>query len=884
MTLASGTKLGRYEIRSLIGAGGMGEVYLARDPRIGRDVAIKVLPTNLTDDKERLARFEQEAQAAGSLNHPNILAIYDVDAHDGSPYVVSELLEGHTLRQRLDDGDITQRKALDYGVQIADGLAAAHEKGIVHRDLKPENLFVTGDERVKILDFGLAKLLQKDGDAEALSDAPTRKVNTDAGTVMGTVGYMSPEQVRGGKIDHRTDLFSFGTILYEMLSGKPAFRGETGVETLNSILKEDPPELSEVSGKTVSPALESIVRHCLEKKPDRRFQSANDVAFALEAFSHGSGSAATVIGTSISPPQSRERIFWFAACAMLLLTALAALAYAFLRPTASTQQSRLGLRLPPSFSGASEIVVSPDGQRVVFKGSDGEGHVSLWLRPLSSLDARKLDGTDQPNYPFWSPDNRHIGYSSGGKLYIVDTEGGRPQAICDAEPDGGATWNRDNVIIFGGGQGLYRVNATGGKPVLVTKINEKEEAHRWPYFLPDGKHFVFLGDAGRAEDHSVRLGSLDSEDTQVLFTTVFSRIAYAAPGYLLFVHHGSLQAQKFDAASGKISGEPVVVADQILEVGGNHEFDFSVSDNGELVYQTGNHNSNLTWYDRTGKELESFPEAGDFTQVSLCSDGHRVITSVTDADGRNGDLWLLDFARKSKQRLTFDPLDEVMPAVSPDCSRIVYTSSRKGVELSGLFMVTVDSLKDEELVTEPQTSLENASWSPDGRYLLFDQCPFTRGCSLSTLSMEGSREPRQYLQPSPFDQYQGRISPDGKWAAYVSTESGRVEVYVQSFPGPGKKHQVTTNGGSLPMWSRDGRELIYMALGGKLMSVPVRSGTTFDSDPPAELFQTNAKPIGYGSPFAPSADGQKLLVNTPIIPPGGPNFVVVQNWAAGLSR
>ncbi|HEX9423962.1 MAG TPA: protein kinase, partial [Pyrinomonadaceae bacterium] len=515
MSIAAGTKLGRYEIRSKIGEGGMGEVYRAHDEKLNRDVAIKVLPAALSENSDRLHRFEQEAQAAGSLNHPNILAVYDVGTHESAPYVVSEMLEGETLRGVLDDGPLSTRKAIDCATQIARGLAAAHDKGIIHRDLKPDNLFITKDDRVKILDFGLAKLVQPSGEDVAQTDIATRKVHTDPGTVMGTAGYMAPEQVRGRAVDHRADIFSFGAVLYEMLSGRRAFHGDSAIETLNAILKEEPAELT-TTNPNIAPALERVVWHCLEKSPERRFQSAGDVAFALESVSgvtsHPSQQTLAPLGAlAASRIWTRERLIWLGICTILLLC-ISALAFAyFSRSQATNHAIRLALTTSQKATLPARITVSPDGLRVTFIANNTDGKRLLWVRSLESLTAQPLSGTEGATSPFWSPDNRFIGYFANGKLFKVDASGGRSQALCDVGEDRGGAWNRDGVILFAGSEGLYRVSAQGGTPILATKVDPKEEAHRWPYFLPDSHHFVFLGDAQTTENHHIRLGSLDSQ-------------------------------------------------------------------------------------------------------------------------------------------------------------------------------------------------------------------------------------------------------------------------------------------------------------------------------------------------------------------------------------
>src|SRR5256885_7353922 len=558
MTITAGTKLGRYEIRSKIGEGGMGEVYRAFDPKINREVAIKILPAALSADKDRLARFEQEAQAAGGLNHPNILVIHHIDTHDGAPYIVSELREGETLLDRMGGVALAQRKAIDYALQTAHGLAAAHEKGIVHRDLKPENLFVTNDGRVKILDFGLAKLAVGDG-TKSQTEVPTRRVNTDPGTVMGTAGYMSPEQLRGKPADHRSDIFSFGAILYEMLSGRRAFRGESTADTLSAILREDPPDLS-TTNRGVNPALERIVNHCLEKNPEQRFNSARDLAFAIESLSAtatSSGQTMTMATLPALPPRTRERIAWIAATVVLLIAALA-LAFLYIRRprTESASAVRFSINTPEKVLGFGQLAVSPDGHNLVFV-ANVEGKDQLWLRPLGSFTARPLPGSEGASgFPFWSPDSRSIAFHTAAKLKKIDLADGTQQTLSDVagNPRGsGGTWNREGTILFFRDGGIYRISATGGQPAPVPGLEASRQGIecRWPSFLPDGRHFLYLATTPQPETSGVYLASLDGKETKRLFTADSSAIyapSAAGGGYLLFARDGALLAQSFDAS------------------------------------------------------------------------------------------------------------------------------------------------------------------------------------------------------------------------------------------------------------------------------------------------------------------------------------------------
>ena len=580
-SLSTGTHLGRYEIRSRIGAGGMGEVYRAFDPKINREVAIKILPPALSADKDRLARFEQEAQAAGALNHPNILVIHHIDTHDGAPYIVSELLEGETLRERMGGVALPQRKAIDCALQTAHGLAAAHEKGIVHRDLKPENLFVTKDGRVKILDFGLAKLTGEGDATQPQTEVPTRRVNTDPGMVMGTIGYMSPEQLRGKGMDHRSDIFSFGAILYEMLSGRRAFRGESAADTMSAILKEDPPDLSETT-QNIAPALERLVNHCLEKNPEERFHSASDLAFALEALSGSAPvSAQTMTAISASPVSARlvKHLPWIVAgtLGLALLITIALLISSFKQTPTRTNVIRAAI-LPPegaNYLPRNQFAISPDGLRLAFVGRSGDGKQLLWVRSLGASTAQALAGTDDATYPFWSPDSRFVGFFAQTKLKKIDASGGPPQTICDAPNGRGGTWNRDGVIVLAPDNfsPLYRVSASGGPTTVVTRLDDSklQATHRWPWFLPDSRHFLYRAGTTSAstqkESNGIYLGSLDSLEQRLIVRTDTSPVYEG--GYLLFIRDGTLMAQPFDEKTFQTTGDALPVAEHV-------QFDFGV--------------------------------------------------------------------------------------------------------------------------------------------------------------------------------------------------------------------------------------------------------------------------------------------------------------------
>jgi len=652
MALAGGDRLGPYEIISSLGAGGMGEVYRAKDPRLGRDVAIKVLPAEFSVDFDRLRRFEQEARAAAALNHPNILAVHDIGQHDEAPYIVSELLEGETLRERLRGGALPVRKAVEYAVQIAHGLAAAHEKGITHRDLKPENVFVTTEGRSKILDFGLAKLTQAEPAFAAMSQSPTTPPNTLPGVVLGTIGYMAPEQVRGLQADHRADIFAFGAILYEMLSGQRAFRGETAMDAMTAILKEDPPDLP-TADRHVPPALPRIVGRCLEKNPTARFQTATDLAFALEALSSPSERVDVSAAVAASPARrSRERLAWtLLATAGLTIVALSIPAILHLRerPVANLEV-RLELTTPATRQPL-HFAISPDGRRLVFVAS-GDGGQRLWQRPLDAVTALPLEGTEGAEHPFWSPDSRAIGFFASGKLKRMDIAGGPPQIVADAPNGRGGAWNRDGTILFAptGASGLVRVPASGGEALPVTKLDPPRHfSHRLPQFLPDGRRFLFFA-KGTPEGQGIYLGSLDGTDTRRL-TSAEAFGAYVEPGALVFLQQSTLVVRRLDVAGGLFTGDPMTVADRVSYDANFNLGGFSVSAVGRLAYRAGgSERRQLTWFDRTGKVVGTAgePDANALLSPALSPDARRIV--VTRTVQGDQDMWVIDVQRGGATR------------------------------------------------------------------------------------------------------------------------------------------------------------------------------------------------------------------------------------------
>ena len=902
MSLSEGTKLGRYEIRSLIGAGGMGEVYRARDPKIGRDVAIKVLPSDFASNGERVDRLEREAQAAGSLNHPNILGIHDVDSQNGTYFVVSELLVGTELREMLDVGPIPLRKTIDYAQQIVSGLAAAHERGITHRDLKPENLFITKDDRVKILDFGLAKLREGPTNTYGSEDA-TKKALTDPGVVMGTVGYMSPEQVKGLPTDQRSDIFSFGVILYEMLTGRRAFGGDSVVETMHSILKDDVPDLDE-SGPRVPAAVEKVMRRCLEKNPDHRFHSAHDLGFALDAVASPTSSTSsglTSASRSLSavsetgPTNWHGRAAW-AAAALFLISTLALGYLYYRRDEPHSQTMRFAIPPPEKNNFDSGFALSPDGRSMVYVARSSSGDTALWLRPLTSVDARQLPGTEGATFPFWSPDSRTIGFFAGGKLRKIDAAGGPPQSLADATSDPrGGTWTPDGTIIFAPNtlSPLMRIPASGGAVSEVTKLNTDigQTSHRWPTMLPDGKHFLYFGRGGQVEKQGIYAVSIDNPEPTFLVPSPVSGgyTEAGGSGYLLFVREGTLMMQSFDAGNLALSGETIPLVENILsfpgEIGPTAYTAFSAA-GGNLVYRTGDEQTTrLTWHDRDGKALEAINEVSGYHEPSLSKDGTKVLYGRNDEEGPQ-DIFLHDLSRGNTTRLTFDSVSDSTALLSPDETQIVYYSNRSANQ--GIYRKSSSGAGNDEPVWIDQMGAFPDSWSRDGKYIICDKNggPRTK-VDLWVLPMTGGEQPFPYIATE-FEEAHAQFSPDGRWVVYTSNESGRPEVYVQSFPIGGGKWQISNGGGDQAQWRSDGKELFYVALDNSLMAVPIEvSGTGIDVGRPLLLFRTSI-PLGGitddRNNYAASQDGQRFLINTLADATSMQPLILVLNWAGEIKK
>ena len=950
--LPAGTRLGPYEILEPIGAGGMGEVYKATDTRLERVVAIKLLTRNWSDDPEMRQRFEREAQIVASLNHPNICVLHDIGKQDGADFLVMEYLEGETLAARLDRGPIEVNEALKIAIAIADALDKAHRRGVVHRDLKPFNVILTASGP-KLLDFGLAKretgFSTRDsrrssnrpdgasrGAASSRSQLNTMTNLTVQGAIMGTLQYMAPEQLEGAEADPRTDMFAFGAMLHEMVTGKKAFQGKSRILLMSAIATASPEPLS-ASQATVPPALDHVVKTCLAKDPEDRWQSTRDLLAELEWIAEAGPDAGDSGGlAAAAAPAKRSKLSWMLpAAAVLLLLATALPAAMYLRGPRAAAEFRFDIPLSgnaqpydrPGAAAASSrtmagtnFAVSPDGRSLAFVSrADIPEPWALWVRPIGSVTPQKLlaveDAANHSAQPFWSADSRFIGFVTRGKLKKIEASGGPPQDVCDASAIFGATWNREGIILFGSSTGLYRVSAEGGKPELITALEPGESGHYWPQFLPDGRHYLYTAWHGEGAKRAVMVGTLGSrEKARVLAAE--SNAAYAEPGFLLFHRGNAVYAQPFDWKKPAVSGEPARVADEVGFMTANGWSDFTVSPGGVLVYyqDTGGSGTGqdadwqLVWTDREAKVLDTPGPPGVYRGMEVSPDGKRIAVHRHDSSG--GDIVAIE-PRGSVTSLTFDASrHNSSPVWSPNGDRIAYSSLVKGKW--GIYQNLSSGSGTEELLYESELPKAPMSWSPDGKRIVFWTQDPKNGGDLWVLTLDDKKTAP--LIATPFNETHGQISPDGKWIAYTSNSTGRNEVYVQPFPTGSGRFQISFHGGDWPRWRGDSKELFYHTIatnpdtpamsgairGGSLLSVALTArGAALEPESPKDIIRAWALNYPHSGgdyqTYAVSADGKRFLSAQFVVSASGPaadaatpdppqSITVAMNWAASLKK
>ncbi|HTC49584.1 MAG TPA: protein kinase [Candidatus Aquilonibacter sp.] len=897
MALTSGTKLGPYEIQSPLGAGGMGEVYRAKDTRLDRIVAIKILSTHLSENPEIKQRFEREARAISALNHPNICHLYDIGSQDGTDFLVMEFLEGETLADRLRKGAMPLGEILKVGIAVAEALAFAHRNGIVHRDLKPGNIMLTPGG-AKLMDFGLAKPLSAQTAGVSSTSAPSFTAAatmsgpspltplTMAGSIVGTIQYMSPEQIEGKEADARSDIFALGAVLYEMAAGKRPFSGKSQISLASSILENDP-EPIRASKPQIPLSFENVVTTCLQKNPEERFQSAQDLKLQLQWIAKEKPATASASDAVTTTPRNR-RLAWAFAALMLILGIAAGI---FLHPasppapairTVINSPEKTSFNLAGDFAGPP--VLSPDGTSIVFSTTSAEGKSSLWVRAMNSLEARPLADTDGAYFPFWSPDSRSIGFFAPGKLKTIELNGSAAQEVCSAPYGRGGAWGANGIIVFSPTPAapMMRVSATGGSPVDVTTIDTSQHtSHRWPFFLPDGKHFLYLAihhEPAKAANDILYYASTDGKENHALFRAQSN--AVYADGFLLFARGDQLMAQPFDPASGKLNGEARVLSKNVMNDPATWHMDASAADNGLLIYGSGGSSDwQLIWIDRDGKKTTTVADKlANLQSAVLSPQGDRIATGI---DVGENDIWVLDLQRGVRTRLTFGPIANANPVWSPDGQWIAYASVRNNA--GNIFRKRSDGSGAEELLVSGPVStsvdgLRPNSWSNDGKELFYSKLLEAPKSEVWALPLEGDRKPHLVLAHGAM----AKISPNGHWLAYASLESGTPEVYVEAYGGGQGKWQVS-NGGQQPQWSHDGKQLYYMDLTFNVFSVPVKeNGGALQFGAPQMMVGTT----NWSAPQAfydVTPDGSKFLLNR-IVQQVAQSVTVVTNFSAELRK
>ncbi len=876
MTLSSGTRFGPYEIVSPIGAGGMGEVYRAHDRRLDRSVAIKVLPPELSLDQQRRSRFEREARAIAALSHPHICAIYDVGQHEGVDFLVMELLDGKTLAARLESGPLGIAEVLGYATQMTDALDKAHRQGIVHRDLKPANIMI-GRSGVKLLDFGLAKM--RNDPAPGGDGATETALLSGEGQILGTIPYMAPEQLEGKEVDARADLFALGVIVYEMVTGRRPFGGSNTASLIGAILHTTAPPLAQLM-PGVPPPLDRLVTLCLTKDPEDRWSSAHDVLLQLKGISEG----AQADGPR---RRTREPLAWSAAAfASLAALALAALVVS---GRSGSQRTDGGLDVLSVLPAEQTMIergeapqISPDGRRVAFVATDRSGGVGLYVRARDSFVARPLPGTDGASMPFWSPDGRMLGYFAQGQLKTIAIAGGSSHAIAPAPLPRGGAWGRDNMILFTAvpNRPPSLVSAGGGEARPVPAAEPFAGLRGYPSFLPDGRHYLYLTINSVTRDAmSVNMASLDSTETTVLVQSTAN--AVYASGYLLFRRDGALMSQPLDVGRLRLTGSPVSIADGVGFNPLTYQGLFSASDNAVLAYQALAPASQFVWFDRQGKRIGAAAPAANYNTLCLTSDEKQIVYDLADPISGSIDLSVLDVASARSSRLTFNPATDFGPVCSPAGQEVIFASLRGGVP--NLYRQLIATPGSDTAVLESRLPKVASDWSVDGKLVVYSILNPKTNWDVDVLPLAGG--PPQTFLATPAEERGARLSPDGRWMAYMSNETGRFEVYVQPFPATAAKWQISKGGGVQPQWRRDGGELFYVAPDKKLMSVTVRSGSNFAPGETLPLFGTRMTGwdrTNFSRQYTVTADGLRFLVNTAT--DETVSVTLVLNWTSALPR
>jgi serine/threonine protein kinase len=862
VTLAAGSRLGPYEIVAPIGAGGMGEVYRARDTRLERTVAIKVLPARLSASPESRRRFEREARTISQLSHPHICALHDVGREGETEYLVMEYLDGESLAERLLKGPLPLEQTLRYGMQIADALDKAHRQGIVHRDLKPGNVMLT-KSGVKLLDFGLAKAVAPPTQPSSLTALPTQHALTQEGTILGTFQYMAPEQLEGREADPRTDIFAFGCVLYEMATGKKSFSGATQASLISSILRDEPPPISQVQPMS-PPALDRIVQTCVAKDPEERWQSAADVGRELRWIgeSPASGPIPTVVRRRAQP--------WIPWAVAVLATLVAGgIAFTSRRPRAAVTEPMLLTIVPPQRTLLTDsFEISPDGRKLVF-GGIADGKMMLRVRDLDSNEVRPLPGTETAETPFWSPDGRFLVFFSRAKLRRIELSTGSVEVLGDAELGRGGTWGSRGDILFTPKSigSINRISASGGQPEPVTRLKPGEAMHRWPYMLPDGRRFLMFVKTDKPETTGIYIASLGVPGHKLLVRNGAAG-EFLAPDILLFVRGETLLAQRFDLDRGEVRGDPIAVTRPVMRADVAFYRDlFSVSREGIVVFRPGSASRRLVWADRRGNVLKAVGPTGAIMNVNLSPDNRAAAFTLRQAETGTASVWTLDLARD-----VATPFVEGgwMPIFARDGGSILYRS--EGVK----FELRRKSLRDQREETIVSDNFATP-WdvSADGRYVLYNRTKANADVGIASLT--GDPRP-QLLLTSEYEERSPSFSPDGHWFTYSSSEPGQHEVFVRRLPMTDEKWAVSNGGGLQPLWSRDGKEIFYAALDGRLMTVPVSAGSTFSSGTPQPLFQTSLRLNNASRQYTASADGQRFLMVVPAQDVDSENFRVLLNW------